>query len=47
MSSSLPVTPFDSGRLIGSVCEAWSRYVKANLPKAAKAGISMATVLNT
>lgn len=36
MSSSLPVTPFDSGRLIGSVCEAGPSYVKANLPKAAK-----------
>ena len=36
MSSALPVTPFDSGRLIGSVCEAGPSYVKANLPKAAK-----------
>jgi hypothetical protein len=36
MNLSLPVTPFDSGRLIGSVCEAGPSYVKANLPKAAK-----------
>ena len=36
MSSALPVTPFDSGRLIGSVCEAGPSYVKANLPQAAK-----------
>ncbi|MFZ4764900.1 MAG: ATP-binding protein [Roseimicrobium sp.] len=36
MSSSLRVTPFDSGRLIGSVCEAGPSYVKANLPRAAK-----------
>lgn len=36
MSSLLPVTPFDSGRLIGSVCEVGPSYAKANLPKAAK-----------
>lgn len=36
MSTNRLVTPFDTARLIGSVCEAGPSYVKANLPKAAR-----------
>lgn len=36
MSTNSLVTPFDTARLIGSVCEAGPAYAKANLPKAAR-----------